>query len=134
MVYGCEHAADVSALQSPDVAVIHLPCIGMLPPSFIEFCLQCGANGVFLTGCRDGDCYHRLGNEWLVQRVARERPPYLHKTVPREQFKWYGAAATDARPLSQALDSFRASFLKGSPAVDTQTGNQFIAQQHDANN
>ena len=37
--------------------VINLPCVGMLPPSFVDFALSRGyADGVMITGCPEGDC------------------------------------------------------------------------------
>lgn len=106
VVYGCDHGFDVAALTSANIAAISLPCTGALPPSFIDFCLRQGAAGVFLTGCRMGDCYHRLGNEWVEQRLADERKPELHRKVDRRRLGVCWAADSDQRKLEEALRDF----------------------------
>lgn len=107
VVYGCAHGADLSALARPGVVTQTLPCIGNLPPSFIDYVLRrAGADGVLLTGCRLGDCYFRTGNEWMVQRLAGTREPHLRTTVDRRRLKVVWAAAVDGARLTAALDEF----------------------------
>lgn len=86
LVFGCGHGAPNSALTGAAVAVVDLPCIAALPPSFIDFALSRDlADGVLLAGCREGDCHHRLGLDWSEMRIDRMRDPYLRKRVPRER-------------------------------------------------
>jgi len=91
----------------PGVAAISLPCTGALPPSFIDFALKKGADGVFLTGCRMGDCYHRPGNTWVEQRLADERKPQLHRSVDRMRVAWFWAAVSDEKLLIRSIEEFR---------------------------
>jgi len=109
MVFGCDNAANVEALRSASVAVFSLPCIAMLPPSFIEYALREGyIDGVFITGCREGDCLHRLGVSWTVKRMAAEREPRLRSRAQRERIREYWASSSDMNELVLELDSFRA--------------------------
>jgi coenzyme F420-reducing hydrogenase delta subunit len=108
LVYGCGHGAGLDQLLGPDVAVIKLPCIAMLPPSFIDFVISRGhVDGVFLTGCADGDCHYRLGIKWTNQRLAGERDPYLRKRVPRERIAESWAGITGNKRLQQDLRAFQ---------------------------
>ena len=108
VVYGCAHGARLEQLRGPDVAVIELPCVAMLPPSFIDFVITRNhVEGVFLTGCADGDCHYRLGIEWTGQRFAAERDPYLRKRVPRERIDEVWAGITGNKHLHQQLRSFQ---------------------------
>jgi quinol-cytochrome oxidoreductase complex cytochrome b subunit/coenzyme F420-reducing hydrogenase delta subunit len=108
MVYGCHHGADLEALEGPGVRAFRLPCVAMLPPSFIDFLLTRGlADGILLTGCRDGDCQHRLGVRWMEQRLAGERDPYLRSRVPRQRIARAWAAAGDQAALEAELKAFR---------------------------
>jgi len=89
-----------------------LPCTAMLPPSFIEYALyENQVDGVFITGCRENDCYHRLGGEWTKQRLDREREPRLRGRVERKHGRigLFWASSTDFRELTLELESFRAS-------------------------
>ncbi len=85
LVYACSKA-NTEPLEKDGAQVITMPCIGMLPPSFIDFAIsRMHADGVVLAACSDGDCYYRLGADWTRQRIAGERDPYLRKRVPRDK-------------------------------------------------
>jgi quinol-cytochrome oxidoreductase complex cytochrome b subunit/coenzyme F420-reducing hydrogenase delta subunit len=109
VVFGCDHGAALSAVAAPDTAAISLLCAGMLPPSFVEYAIRNGADGVLVTGCRQGDCAFRLGGRWIEQRLAGEREPHLRANVPRERVRvaWYGRADTSG--LERELAEHRAS-------------------------
>ena len=111
MVFGCDNAADVEKLRGDGIAVMSLPCTAMLPPSFIEYALhEHQVDGVFITGCRENDCYHRMGGMWTAQRLAREREPRLRGRVKREheRIKLFWASSADFNELARELESFRA--------------------------
>ena len=107
MVFGCDNAIDVGELQATDVAVLSLFCSGMLPPSLVEYAQRQGADGVFITGCRNCDCYYRLGNVWLDQRFAGLRKPVLRQRARRERIAVFRAAATDRTRLRRRFAAFR---------------------------
>ena len=108
LLVGCEKAADVGRLRSTTVAALSLPCTAMLPPSFIEFVLhEQLVDGVMITGCREYDCYHRLGVLWTQQRLNAKREPRLRSRAERERIKSYWAAAPDIKNLKSELESFR---------------------------
>ncbi|TFH40380.1 MAG: hydrogenase iron-sulfur subunit, partial [Lysobacterales bacterium] len=109
IVYGCGHGADLSAVAGASVAVVELPCIAMLAPSFIDFMItRHHVDGVFLTGCRAGDCYERLGARWTEQRIAGERDPYLRQRVPRERIATFWAGGDGGAAMADELAAFRA--------------------------
>ncbi|NOZ52902.1 MAG: hydrogenase iron-sulfur subunit [Gammaproteobacteria bacterium] len=109
LIYGCDHGVDVERLSQPDTATVSLPCIGALPPAFIHYALRHGADGVLLTACRYGDCYHRLGDVWLRSRLNAKRRPFLRSSVDRSRIGLCGAAAPDQQHLRNALATLRQS-------------------------
>jgi coenzyme F420-reducing hydrogenase delta subunit/ferredoxin len=109
VVFGCECAADTSELAGPDTAALRLLCSGMLPPSFVEYALRAGADGVLVTGCRAGDCAYRLGNTWTEQRIRGEREPHLRSVVPPERLRIVWAGRSDEAALRCQLEVFRTS-------------------------
>ncbi|MFA5370622.1 MAG: hydrogenase iron-sulfur subunit [Sideroxydans sp.] len=116
VVFGCDNAAQVKALRSDSVAVLSLPCISMLPPTFIEYALRDGhIDGVLVTGCREGDCLHRLGVSWITKRMAAEREPRLRGRAKRERIRECWAAATDMDRLQREMEIFRADLSKLPP-------------------
>jgi len=110
LLVGCDNAADVARLRSESVAVLSLPCTAMFPPSFIEYALhEHLVDGVMISGCRENDCYHRLGVLWTEQRLAAKREPRLRSRAERERIKLFWVASPDFKELESELESFRAS-------------------------
>jgi coenzyme F420-reducing hydrogenase delta subunit len=102
----------VRPLQAPDTAVASLLCAGQLPPSFVEYALREGADGVLVTGCRECDCAFRLGDTWTEQRMRGEREPHLRRTVSSRQLRvvWTGS---DRARIERELAQFREQLVQG---------------------
>jgi ferredoxin/coenzyme F420-reducing hydrogenase delta subunit len=114
VVVGCDCAADVSTVAGAGVLALSLPCIGNLPPAFIEYALRRGrqgggTDGVLITGCREGDCAYRFGNKWTEQRLAGEREPHLRAHVPRNRIQIAWANGGEEADLARSLAMFRAA-------------------------
>jgi len=110
IVFGCDKAANVEKLRSDSVAVLSFPCIAMLPASFIEYALhEQRVDGVLITGCRDDDCFHRLGVQWTEQRLTAKREPRLRSRAERERIRKCWASSADMAALASALESFHGS-------------------------
>ncbi len=107
VIFGCDNGADVGALAAPDTATLSLICTGMLPPSFIEYALRSGVDGIVVTGCRDGGCDFRLGMEWTRERLARRREPHLRNLVPLDRLQLVHASRGDGKALAAAVSEFR---------------------------
>jgi coenzyme F420-reducing hydrogenase delta subunit/ferredoxin len=107
VVFGCDRAANAKVLQASDTAVLSLPCAAMWPPSFVEYALRSGVDGVLIAGCRDGDCAYRLGNRWVEERVRGVREPHLRGTVPVERVETAWCGPFDDVALAHALSRFR---------------------------
>jgi coenzyme F420-reducing hydrogenase delta subunit/ferredoxin len=123
LVFGCDHAADVRALQRPDTAAMSLMCAGQLPPAFVEYALRQGADGVVVTGCGECDCEFRLGNAWTQQRLRGEREPHLRRTVSPQELRVVWASAHEHDRLAREVDAFRAELAarkQPTAAADTE--------------
>lgn len=107
LVVGCDHAVAVRRLGNERIATLSLPCTGMLPPSFIDFALSRDfADGVFVTGCRHGECQNRLGVRWTEERLSGTRDPALRKRVPRDRLAIGWAAPTEQDSLERQVAAF----------------------------
>ncbi len=107
LVYGCDHAMKMERLDIPGVAALSLPCTGALPPSFVDYAIRKGADGVILTGCRKGDCFHRPGNFWVEERIAGARKPQLKRSFDRQRLMVSWAAISDKKELMADIEAFR---------------------------
>lgn len=120
VVFGCDPAhggADLTTLGGARIATVSLACAAQLPPSFIEYALRAGADGVLVAGCRIGDCGFRLGDRWFDERLAGTRAPHLRASAPRDRVRvaWVGrGGAHELVAALQALrDAVRAAPVRG---------------------
>ena len=115
VVFGC--SAPIARTHDLHEAWLPLACAAQLPPSFVEYALRAGADGVLVAGCRESDCAFRLGDVWTTRRFAGMREPRLREVVPRERvaIAWVG---DDPRAFDDALARFRSSLVRAprSPA------------------
>ena len=110
LVFGCDHGPELDKLKSDGVGVIKLPCISMLPPSFIDYILsRHHAEGVFMTGCSADSCFHRFGVQWMEERLAGKRDPYLRKRVPLERIEKCWGEKISLKELNQRIGNFRSA-------------------------
>jgi coenzyme F420-reducing hydrogenase delta subunit/ferredoxin len=117
IAFTCEHGSSPAAQVG--VAVLKLPCIGMLPPSFVEYALRAGVDGVFVAACSGGDCEFKSGDTLLQQRLAGEREPRLRASVARERV--CVAQCADVAATELALAQFRAELPAALAALDQQS-------------
>jgi ferredoxin/coenzyme F420-reducing hydrogenase delta subunit len=86
VIFACEHAGKLGAKLRRNAVVEELPCIGMIPPPFIDFIIARRlADGVAIAGCAANACYQRFGQRWMEERIAGKRDPWLRARVPRER-------------------------------------------------
>jgi len=115
VVFACTAAASAATLEDARSAVLDMRCIGMLPPSFIEYALRAGADAALLVACREGECRYRLGAELTAQRLAGERQPAVRKSVPRERLRMVELAAGEEADLLAARDALRSALAALGP-------------------
>lgn len=107
LVFGCRHGVSLGRVAQTGAGCVTLPCIGHLPPSFIDFLITRGmVDGVLLTGCREGDCHFRRGTDWTEQRIQGRRDPYLRRRVPRERVACVWLGVDGERRLHEEIESF----------------------------
>ncbi|NKB38100.1 MAG: hydrogenase iron-sulfur subunit [Gammaproteobacteria bacterium] len=108
IIFGCDHSLNPTDLSNEEVGVVTMPCVGMLPPSFIDYVLSRKlADGVFLTGCREGDCSFRLGIRWTEERLDGRRDPRLRARVDTRRIARYWSGLTRRREFFKELSKFQ---------------------------
>jgi len=112
VAFGCDRAAPVGPLEQPGVTAFGLICVSMLPPSFIEYALRDGADGVLVAACREGECAYRTGERLAVERFAGRREPHLRANVPPARVRLVHAGEGEEAELARALDEFRAELAR----------------------
>lgn len=88
------------------IALLGLPCVGLLHPSVVRHALDLGAAGVFVAGCIPDNCQFREGARWLVERLSGLRPPTWKAVEPeRVRLGFYGPV--EARRCARDLRVFQ---------------------------
>ncbi len=119
LVFGCEHGAECGH-GDDDTGFIRIFCVGMLPPTMVEYALKLGVDGVMLTGCRENDCFFRFGNQWMRERFKGDRNPILRARADRRRIVVDGGAPVDEKRIDQRLQAFRRELGRTGP----QTGDR----------
>lgn len=133
VIFSCRQAADWQEFTDASTAVLPLECAAMLPPSFIEYAMRLGADGVVIAGCRESDCEFRLGDRWVRDRLTGTREPRLRTRVPREPIAvvWAG---NQREQLSQTINKLRLTLIANSQSPDSQTIRVFDEHSHGPHN
>ncbi len=134
IVYGCQNGMNPEEMADTDVGIVTMPCIGMLPLSFVDFILSKKlADGVFLTGCREGDCSFRLGIKWTEARLAGERDPRIRKRVNPERIGKFWAGLTRRNDFFKELTAFHTRLEKlASMETENKVDDQVNTEKVDA--
>jgi ferredoxin/coenzyme F420-reducing hydrogenase delta subunit len=110
----CRHTAPLPRASRD--AVVQVPCVGMLPPSFIDFVLSRGhAEGVLIAGCRSGECHFRLGDRYTEERIEGRRNPQLRIKVPRGRIGWSWRGTSETGGRAADLAALRARLAAAPP-------------------
>ena len=126
VVFRCAHAGNLDTLANPGVAVVPMPCVAMLPPSFIDFVIsRKHADGVLIAGCPEEDCFERLGNRWMDDRIANQRDPHLRDRVDRDKVAVSWASPVQQHRTRDALARFREQLR--APVTSPRTGRTGMA-------
>lgn len=103
LTLACSHGAGGRAEEGR----LLLPCVAMAPPSLLDFIISRGlADGVCVTGCAERECWNRLGGDWMRQRIARTRDPFLRDRVPRERLLVLWTGPSEGRRLKRETADF----------------------------
>ena len=107
-LFGCDHALQVEPLAADNLAVVSLPCTGLLPPSFADFIARKpGVAGVMISGCHPDDCFCRKGSEWTEQRFKGERMPHLRTKAGKTKVRVSWAGPRERASLLDEINTFR---------------------------
>jgi coenzyme F420-reducing hydrogenase delta subunit/NAD-dependent dihydropyrimidine dehydrogenase PreA subunit len=128
LAFVCGHSAPLPSADG-SLGIVRVPCVGMLPPSFIDFALaRVDLDGVLLAGCRSRECHFRLGDRYTEERIAGRRDPVLRARVPRDRIRASWRGVIERRRRLADLDDFRADLLQTATAPAVRPGARGIVR------
>jgi len=105
-------AGSIRMSYPPNIKVILVPCSGRVDPIFLLRALEEGADGVYVTGCMQGDCHFVNGNMRAKKRVAYVREILNQLGIEQDRVQMFNIAASDApefaRVAQMMTDTIRA--------------------------
>ena len=103
--YAGADLAGIGRIQyPPNIRVIRVPCSGRVNPFFLIKSLQCGIDGVLVSGCHPGECHYVSGNLVARRRFAilKALVEYIGIEPGRLNFSWVSAA--EGEKFSRVVD------------------------------
>jgi F420-non-reducing hydrogenase iron-sulfur subunit len=89
-------AGAIRMAYPPNVKIVLVPCSGRVDPIYLLRALQYGADGVYVTGCMEGDCHFVTGNFKAKKRVRRVRKMLEEMGIEQDRVQMYNISASDA--------------------------------------
>jgi F420-non-reducing hydrogenase iron-sulfur subunit len=89
-------AGSIRMSYPPNIKIILVPCSGRVDPVYLLHALEQGADGVYVTGCMEGDCHFLTGNLKAKKRVAYIRKMLEEIGIEQDRVQMFNIAASDA--------------------------------------
>ena len=86
-------AGSIRMSYPPNIKVILVPCSGRVSPVYLLRALQEGADGVYVTGCMEGDCHYLTGNLRARKRVEYTKKILDEVGIGGERLEMYNMSA-----------------------------------------
>ena len=89
-------AGSIRMSYPPNIKVVLVPCSGRVDPVYLLHALEAGADGVYVTGCMEGDCHFVSGNTKAKKRVDHVRKMLDEMGYEQDRVQMFNIAASDA--------------------------------------
>ncbi len=102
-----------------NVKIVQVPCTGRVSLSNILYAIECGADGVFLSGCLIGDCHYVSGNEKATTLVQHAKRLFIDMGIEPERVNIYYNSASMGPQFAETCRRFT-ELIKGlGPYMET---------------
>jgi coenzyme F420-reducing hydrogenase delta subunit len=100
----------------PSIKIIRIPCTGKVDALHIMRSFEKGADGVYLVGCREGDCHFNQGNF-----RARARVEHLQKLLDKlgvggQRLQMYNLSSSDGPMFALFAEEMHKRILEAGPS------------------
>ena len=105
--YSCADLAGVSRISYPtNLRVIRVMCAGRIDPEFVLEAFRGGADGVFVAGCRIGECHYAHGNNHAKQRISALAGVLTEIGIDSRRLKTVWISASESERFSRVVSDF----------------------------
>jgi coenzyme F420-reducing hydrogenase delta subunit len=97
------------------INIIRVPCTGKVDVLHILRAFEKGADGVYVVGCREGDCHYNNGNFRAKKRVEQARRILETIGIGGERVWMVNLSSSDGPLFAQFADEMHARIGKAGP-------------------
>ena len=98
------------------VKIIRVPCTGKVDALHIMRAFEKGADGVYLVGCREGDCHFERGNFRAKARVDQLRKMLDTLGVGGDRLRMYHLSSSDGPMFARYAEEMHKRILELGPS------------------
>jgi F420-non-reducing hydrogenase iron-sulfur subunit len=112
------------------VKIVRVPCTGRIDVLYIFKAFEEGADGVFVVGCREGECHYLTGNIRAKKRVAYVKAQLGQLGINPRRVEMYNlSAAMGARFVEIAQEMTDRVRALGPSPITTGSGREWSPEQ-----
>jgi coenzyme F420-reducing hydrogenase delta subunit len=97
------------------VRIIRVPCTGKVDVLHILRCFERGADGVYVVGCREGDCHYQSGNFRAKKRVEQAQHLLDRIGVGGLRVRMCNLSSSDAPLFVRFAEEMHAAIMAAGP-------------------
>ena len=97
------------------VRIIRVPCTGKVDVLHILRCFERGADGVYVVGCREGDCHYQSGNFRARKRVEQAQHLLDRIGIGGQRVRMCNLSSSDAPLFVRFAEEMHAAVMAAGP-------------------
>jgi F420-non-reducing hydrogenase iron-sulfur subunit len=97
------------------VHIVRVPCTGKVDVLHLMRCFERGADGVYVVGCREGDCHYQNGNFRARKRVEQAQALLERLGIGGGRVRMCNLSSSDAPLFVKFAEEMHAAVLQAGP-------------------
>jgi F420-non-reducing hydrogenase iron-sulfur subunit len=97
------------------IKIIRVPCTGKVDALHLMRSFEKGADGVYLVGCREGDCHYERGNFRAKARVEQIRKILDAIGIGGHRLQMYHLSSSDGPMFARYAEEMHARIIEAGP-------------------
>jgi F420-non-reducing hydrogenase iron-sulfur subunit len=97
------------------IKIVRVPCTGKVDALHIMRSFEKGADGLYLVGCREGDCHYDRGNFRAKARVEQIRKVLDAVGIGGHRVQMYNLSSSDGPMFARYAEEMQGLILEAGP-------------------
>jgi coenzyme F420-reducing hydrogenase delta subunit len=97
------------------IKIIRVPCTGKVDTLHLMRPFEKGADGVYVVGCREGDCHYNSGNFRAKARVEQTRKVLDTIGIGGQRLQMYNLSSSDGPSFARFAAEMQARIVAAGP-------------------